>query len=182
MGNSLLPGLLVAADPVFHSLRARAGAYGHTLPLDESRRVQYNNGVSFGCRREMSLNMNLNKFFEMGGLNLWIVAAGNGLNLILQGAVALGSGMLGASGSQWGQVVLMMGTFLGPLLVALLCGRMEGERYQSYALYTLPGALILCLLAVLASPLMGLMLAVVAVLGAINGGRLAEMTGRRHVR
>ncbi len=126
--------------------------------------------------------MNLNKFFELGGLNLWIVASGNGLNLILQGAVVLGAGMLGAGGNPLSQVVLMLGTFLGPLLVAFLCGRMEGERYQSYALYTLPGALILCLLAVLANPLFGLMLAIVAVMGAINGGRLAAMTGRRHVR
>lgn len=126
--------------------------------------------------------MDFSKFFEMGGLNLWIVASGNGLNLIFQGAVALGAGMLGAEGNPLSQVVLMLGTFLGPLLVAFICGRMERERYQSYALYTLPGALIMNALAVLANPLMGVMLIIVSVMGALNGSRLAEMTVERHVR
>lgn len=129
--------------------------------------------------------MNLNKMFEMGGLNLWIVASGNGLNLILQGVTVFVAGLLGAQGgsaAQGAQIVLMLGTFLGPLLVAVISGRMERERYQSYALYTLPGALIMLVLGVLAQPLFGLMLIVVAVLGALNGARLAEMTVERHSR
>ncbi len=129
--------------------------------------------------------MNLNNLFEMGGMNLWIVVSGNGLNLILEGIILFASAALGAqgaSGAQMAQVVMMLGTFLAPLLVAFICGRMEREQYRKYALYTLPGALLPTLLAILASPIYGIMLAVVAVLGALNGARLAEMTVERHSR
>lgn len=127
--------------------------------------------------------MNMNKFFEMGGLNLWIVASGNGLNLILEGAVLLGAAALGPRGAGMTQILLLLGTFLGPALVAFVCGRMERERYQTYALYTLPGNLLLTVPSIIfGAGLFGIMLVVVAVLGALNGARLAEMTVERHVR
>jgi hypothetical protein len=126
--------------------------------------------------------MNLNKMFEMGGLNLWIVASGNGLNLILAGMVLLGVAVLGEEGGGLSQVLLILGTFLSTAFVAFICGRMERERYQSYALYTLPGNLLLTVPGILFGGLMGLMVVVVAVLGALNGARFAEMTVERHAR
>lgn len=126
--------------------------------------------------------MNLNRLFDSGGLNLWIVASGNGLNLILEGVVLLGAAMLGGEGSGMTQVLLVLGTFLSTALVAFVCGRMERERYRDYALYTLPGNLLLTVPSILFGGIVGVMLVVVAVLGALNGGRLAEMTVERHVR
>ncbi|MGQ9682664.1 MAG: hypothetical protein ACUVX9_09030 [Anaerolineae bacterium] len=138
--------------------------------------------------------MSFGKMFDLGGLNLWIVASGNGLNLILEGMVFLGAVALGmqgggpaegasAQGSLLAQAVLMLGSFLGPALVAFICGRMEGEMYQKYALYTLPGNLILTVPSIVfGGGIMGIMLVVVAVLGALNGARLAEMTATRHSR
>ncbi len=126
--------------------------------------------------------MDFSKLFELGGLNLWIVASGNGLNLILQGLVLLIGAALGGAGNGLSQVVLMAGSFLSPLLVAFICGRMERERYLSYAAYTLPGNLILTVPSILFGGVMGLLLVAVAVLGAFNGARLAEMTVERHAR
>lgn len=126
--------------------------------------------------------MDWNKLFEMGGLNLWVVASGNGLNLILQGMVLLSLAALGAEQAALGQVILILGTFLSTGLVAFICGRMERERYLSYAAYTLPGNLILTVPSILFNPVTGLMVVAVAVAGAFNGARLAEMTVERHSR
>lgn len=126
--------------------------------------------------------MNWEKFSDLGGLNLWVVVSGNGLNLILE-AMVLGAPVLGGFSADLTQIVLVLGTFLSTGLVAFICGRMERERYLSYALYTLPGNLILTLPSiVLGGGLLGLMLVVVAVLGAFNGARLAQMTVTRHTR
>lgn len=127
--------------------------------------------------------MDWSKFFDLGGLNLWVVVSGNGLNLILEGmlilAVVLGGEQLG----QMSQVILLLGTFLSTALVALICGRMERERYLAYAGYALPGNLILTVPSIVfGNPVIGLMLVAVAVMGAFNGARLAEMTVERHAR
>lgn len=126
--------------------------------------------------------MSFNRMFEFGGLNLWIVASGNGLNLILQFVVAVAASALAAQGNPLSQLLLILGPFFGTALVAFMCGRMERERYMSYGLYTLPGALLVIIWAVLANPVLGIMMVVVAVLGALNGARLAEMTVERHSR
>jgi len=126
--------------------------------------------------------MNLNKMFEMGGLNLWVVASGNGLNLILAGVVFLAVAMLGEEGSALAQVILVLGHFVATALVAFICGRMERERYQSYALYTLPGNLLVTVPSILFGGIFGVMVVIVAVLGALNGARLAEMTVEKHAR
>lgn len=127
--------------------------------------------------------MKLNRFFDLGGLNFWVLASGNGLNLVITMGVGLGAAWLATNGQYTAQtILLMMGSFLGPLLVAFICGRMERERFETYALATLPGALIPVVFAILSNPLPGLMVAVVALLGALNGGRLAAMSVTRHRR
>jgi len=119
--------------------------------------------------------------FQIGGLNLWVVVSGNGLNLILEGLVLLGSSAAG-SAPTLSQVVLVLGTFLSTLLVSFICGRMEREQYLKYAGYTLPGNLLLTVPSILFAGILGVMLVAVAVMGAFNGARLAEMTVPRHSR
>lgn len=126
--------------------------------------------------------MNWNRFFEFGGLNLWLVVAGNGLNLILAGAVLFSAALLAEPSPGLSQVLMVLGTFLGTLLVSFICGRMERERYLAYAGYTLPGNLLLTLPSILFAGVIGVMLVAVAVMGAFNGARLAEMTVPRHTR
>jgi len=119
--------------------------------------------------------------FEIGGLNLWVLVSGNGLNLILEGLVLLGASAAGPDRAL-SQVVLVLGTFLSTLLVSFICGRMEREQYLKYACYTLPGNLVLTLPSVLLAGILGVMLVAVAAMGAFNGARLAEMTVPRHSR
>jgi len=126
--------------------------------------------------------MNRGSFFEIGGLNIWVVAAGNGLNLILEGLVLLGASLVAAPSGWLSQVLLVLGTFLSTLVVSFVCGRMERERYLSYAGYTLPGNLLLTVPSVVFAGILGLMLVAVAVMGAFNGARLAEMSVPRHSR
>jgi len=126
--------------------------------------------------------MNRGSFFEIGGLNIWVVAAGNGLNLILEGLVLLGASLVAAPSGWLSQVLLVLGTFLSTLVVSFVCGRMERERYLSYAGYTLPGNLLLTVPSVVFAGILGLMLVAVAVMGAFNGARLAEMSLPRHSR
>jgi hypothetical protein len=126
--------------------------------------------------------MSLNRFFEIGGLNLWLVAAGNGLNFVLEALVLFAAALLGAENAALAQALTVLGTFLGTLLVAFICGRMERERYLGYAGYTLPGNLLLTVPSILYSGLFGIMLVAVAVMGAFNGARLAEMSVPRHSR
>ncbi len=125
--------------------------------------------------------MSQGSFFEIGGLNVWVVAAGNGLNLILEGLVVLGAAAMG-SGGELSQVALVLGTFLSTLVVAFICGRLERERYLAYAGYTLPGNLLLTVPGVFVAGVFGVMLVAVAVMGALNGARLAEMSVPRHSR
>ena len=119
--------------------------------------------------------------FQIGGLNLWVVVSGNGLNLILEGLVLLGASAVG-SAPTLSQVVLVLGTFLSTLLVSFICGRMEREQYLKYAGYTLLGNLLLTVPSILFAGILGVMLVAVAVMGAFNGARLAEMTVPRHSR
>ncbi len=126
--------------------------------------------------------MDFGKLFEMGGLNLWLVAAGNGLNLILEGIVLIGVSVLGSGSPALAQALLILGPFLSTAFVAFICGRMERERYTSYATYTLPGSLLLTVPSILFQPLYGIMTVAVSILGALNGARLAEMTVERHAR
>lgn len=123
--------------------------------------------------------MSQGSFFEIGGLNVWVVAAGNGLNLILEGIVVLGAAAAGPGG-ELSQVLLVLGTFLSTFLVSFICGRMERERYLSYAGYTLPGNLLLTVPSILFAGVLGVMLVAVAAMGAFNGARVAEMTVPRH--
>lgn len=125
--------------------------------------------------------MDLSKMFELGGLNLWLVVAGNGMNLILAGGALIAVTLLGGQ-SAWAPLLLLIGPFLGTALVAFTCGRMERERYMSYAAYTLPGNLLVTVPSILFSPLLGLMTVVVSVLGAFNGARLADMSVAKHSR
>jgi len=119
--------------------------------------------------------------FQIGGLNLWVVVSGNGLNLILEGLVLLGASAAGPAPTL-SQVVLVLGTFLSTLLVSFICGRMEREQYLKYAGYTLPGNLLLTVPSILFAGILGVMLVAVAAMGAFNGARLAEMTIPRHSR
>jgi len=132
--------------------------------------------------------MESNRLFDFGGLNFWIIASGNGLNLVLEVVVLVLSVMVVSPGGVLGQTILMLGTFLSPALVAFICGRMERERYLHYAFYTLPGNLIVTVPSIfiggmmggVMGGMMGALLVIVAILGAFNGARVAQMTVRRH--
>jgi len=159
------------------------GAFSRGAELDGKEELAYNNdGVAVCGSEGEEIGMDWGKLFEFNGLNLWVVASGNGLNLILEGMTLLLTALLGTRGAETSQLLLMVGSFLSTGLVAFICGRMERERYVTYAAYTLPGNLLLTIPSILFGGIMGILVVLVSVLGAFNGARLAEMTVERHAR
>lgn len=111
------------------------------------------------------------------GLNYWLIASGVGLNLIFTfmtlyltfyGLIVEPQAIEGT------QLVLMVMIFLSNLLTGWLIGWMaDDNRGPSYGLISSLGSVGLIVAVVLPTGILGLLLAVVALAGGINGSVLS---------
>ena len=79
-------------------------------------------------------------------------------------------------------LIMCLGGVGVPLLTAYVCGRIAGERFLSYAFYSLAGYLILTVPGILYVGMFGILMVIFGVLGAFNGAHLAARSQykRRH--
>jgi hypothetical protein len=119
--------------------------------------------------------------FNLKGLNLWLLGAGIGLNLIwtfvtLIVAFSFLSATPAAVASI--QVGMMLSVLAGTFSTGWLMGRMaDDNRGPTYGLVGSLGSLVLIILVVLPTGVLGLLLAAMAIAGGFNGGMYSI---RRH--
>jgi MFS family permease len=116
------------------------------------------------------------------GINFWWLASGVGLNLSWAVVVLLFIFRVLSAGIDTVenmQLVLMVGFFIGPLVIGWLIGRWADDgRGPTYGLIGSIGSLVLILYAVLPSGPLGLLVALVALAGGLNGGLLSQRRRR----
>jgi hypothetical protein len=126
--------------------------------------------------------MNWKALFNLRGTNFWWLASGVGLNLSWAIVVLLFVFRVLSAGIDTVenmQVVLMIGFFLGPLAIGWLVGRWADDgRGPTYGLIGSFGDLPLILYVILPSGPLGLLVAVVALAGGLNGGLLSQRRRR----
>jgi hypothetical protein len=126
--------------------------------------------------------MNWKALFNLRGINFWWLASGIGLNLSWAVVVLLFVFRVlsvGIDTVENMQLVLMVGFFLGPLLIGWLIGRWADDgRGPTYGLIGSFGSLALILFVVLPSGPLGLLVAAVALAGGLNGGLLSQRRRR----
>jgi hypothetical protein len=122
--------------------------------------------------------MNWKALFNLRGINFWWLASGVGLNISWTIVVLLFAFRVLSAGIDTVeniQLVLMVGMFLGPLLIGWLIGRWADDgRGPTYGLIGSLGSLALILFVVLPSGPLGLLVAAVALAGGLNGGMLSQ--------
>ncbi|MBN1641619.1 MAG: hypothetical protein JXA09_10320 [Anaerolineae bacterium] len=126
--------------------------------------------------------MDWKRVFDPRGLNWWLIAAGIGTNLLLVIALLIALVALRMRDMNDVAYVLLIcgGAFLAPMLTAILCARLAGERYMTYALYPLIGFLVPVVPGALLAGGFALLVAAFGVLGAINGAHaVARQAARR---
>jgi hypothetical protein len=123
--------------------------------------------------------MNFRRLTNIKGLNIWLLASGIGINLFIVLALLffifltisntpIGSNELLSLG-------LMVASFFGPFLVALLITNMAGDgRGPTYGFYGAFGAAVPMVVIVMSAGIIGILMIAVALLGGINGGLVAE--------
>jgi hypothetical protein len=126
--------------------------------------------------------MNFREIFNFRGINLWHIASSVGLNLLWTGGSLIFTFyFLGKSGDAVLilQLFLMISVFIGPFLAGLIFGQLAADgRGLTYGVIGSLGSVSLAIFLVLPSGgILGLMLAVIALAGGINGG-LMSMRGR----
>jgi hypothetical protein len=111
------------------------------------------------------------RILDPRGLNWWLVAAGIGTNFVLVLALLIALVALRARGMGDAVYVLLIcgGAFLAPMATAIICARLSGERYMTYALYPLIGFLVPVVPGVLLAGGFAVLVAGFGVLGAFNG-------------
>ena len=128
--------------------------------------------------------MDWKRTFDPRGLNWWLVAAGIGTNFSLVIALLFGLITLRAQGIHDAVYPLLIcgGAFLSTMLTAIICARIAGTRYMTYALYPLIGFLVPVVPGVLLAGEFALLVAGFGILGAINGayGAARRDTQHRH--
>ncbi len=126
--------------------------------------------------------MNWKALFNLRGINFWWLASGVGLNLswaILLVFFVFRVLSAGIDTVESMQVVLMIAFFLGPLAIGWLIGRWADDgRGPTYGLIGSFGGLPLILYTILPSGLLGLLVALVALAGGLNGGMLSQRRRR----
>jgi MFS family permease len=126
--------------------------------------------------------MNWKELFNLRGINFWWLASGVGLNLSWAVVVLLFIFRVLSAGIDTVenmQLVLMVGFFIGPLVIGWLIGRWADDgRGPTYGLIGSIGSLVLILYAVLPSGPLGLLVALVALAGGLNGGLLSQRRRR----
>lgn len=120
--------------------------------------------------------------FNFRGINFWHLANSVGWNILWTGASLLII-FFGLGKSQQGflllQIGLMVSIFVGPLIAGFLFGHLAADgRGLTYGVVGSLGSVVLSLIFILPSGgFLGLMLAVIAIAGGLNGGLLSL---RRH--
>jgi len=125
--------------------------------------------------------MSWKQIFDLRGTNLWLIGASIGWNVIwtfvtlLAAYRALGGLENAVPVVQLG---LMLSAFVGPFLSGWLTGRLAADgRGPTYGTIGSLGSVVLILIVLLPSGILGLLVAVVALAGGLNGGLLSQ--GRR---
>ena len=127
--------------------------------------------------------MNFKRLTNIKGLNIWLLASAIGINLFISLALLLLNFLLvsqaQAASNELLSLGLMVASFIGPFLVALLITNMAGDgRGPTYGFYGAFGAAVPMVVIVMAAGIIGILMMAVALLGGINGGLVAE--GIRH--
>lgn len=127
--------------------------------------------------------MNWNRLFNLQGLNLWLVAAGVGANLIWM-FITLLVAYLGVAGGEHMttpvQLGLLVSSFGGPFLVGFGLSRLAGDgRGPTYGLVSSLSALALAVVVLVPTGILGVMVAFVILAGGLNGGLVGERRGSR---
>jgi hypothetical protein len=122
--------------------------------------------------------MNWGDIFNFRGINFWHIASSVGLNVLWTGGSLLFTFyFLGRSKDILLilQLGLMISVFMGSLIAGLLFGKLAADgRGLTYGLIGSLGSAALSLFIVLPSGgILGLMLAVIAIAGGVNGGILS---------
>jgi hypothetical protein len=121
--------------------------------------------------------MDWKSLVNLSGLNYWLIASGIGLNLIFT-YLAIFLSFYGLNvepqAVEGTQLILMAVTFLSNLLTGWLIGWMaDDNRGPSYGLMSSLGSVGLIVTVILPTGILGILLAVVALAGGINGGILS---------
>ena len=127
--------------------------------------------------------MNWKRLVDLRGTNLWLIAAAVGCNVIWT-SLTLFIGVFVLDSSESAILIVQLGLivseFLGPLLSGWLIGRMAADgRGPTYGVIGSLGSVGLILFMLLPTGIIGLMVAVVALAGGLNGGLLSEGRRRR---
>ncbi|NLG29289.1 MAG: hypothetical protein GX557_15375 [Chloroflexi bacterium] len=118
------------------------------------------------------------RLFTVDGLNWWLLGGGFGISFVAVGLAAVLGGYLGTLAPelylQWGAVLNVLMVFLLCGLAGFLTARFADAHPMKHALWASLGAVIPLLVGavLLVNPFL-IMLALVSVAGALNGGRLA---------
>ena len=128
--------------------------------------------------------MNLRSIFNIRGTNYWILAMGIAANLLwsffawviaFMFLLEAGEGNVGLV-----YVGLMIGEFVGPLLIGWFCGWLAfDDRGATYGVIGALGSVLMILLTLLASGWIAILLSIAALAGGFNGGTLSRYRGRR---
>jgi hypothetical protein len=114
---------------------------------------------------------------NLSGLNYWLIASGIGLNLIFTFLAILFSFHslnIGPQAVEGTQLILMAVIFLSNLLTGWLIGWMgDDNRGPTYGLMSSLSSVGLIVTVILPTGILGILLAVVALAGGINGGVLS---------
>jgi hypothetical protein len=118
--------------------------------------------------------LNWKALFDIRGINYWLLGSGIGLNLIWTFMTLMISyGLLNGNPRAVStvQIGMMLSILAGNFVVGWLMGRMaDDNRGPTYGLISSLGSLILIIFVVLPTGIVGLMVAVMAIAGGLNGG------------
>jgi hypothetical protein len=129
--------------------------------------------------------MDFKRLMNTKGLGMWLLASAIGLNLIYQIILLFVTGGIGATSAATGadvmQVIVLLASFVGPFLIALIITAMAGDgRGPTYGVYGAFGAGVPLVFAFGYSRSIFILLMVVIVLaGGLNGGIFAEYMRHR---
>jgi hypothetical protein len=118
--------------------------------------------------------MNWKSLFNLRGINYWLLGSGIGLSMIWTFATLMFSFSILTQNSgavETVQIGLMVSILIGNFLIGWLIGRMaDDNRGPTYGLLSSLGSLILIVFVVVPTGILGLLVAVMAVAGGLNGG------------
>ena len=127
--------------------------------------------------------MDWRAIFNLRGLNYWLIGSVIGWNLIADFMLLIFSFQvlrIEQRGIQFLQIVLIIGVFSFALLGGFVAGRIAGDgRGPAYGVYgSLSGVLLVLYVLVPSGGLMGVIVALSAALGGLNGGLLGSRPAR----